>query len=138
MTFYPKRPVKSFQDLEVYQKTFALAVEIVKKVGAEIIDNHLIVQQDIVNRLTENVLEIPKLIASAHSKRFGDPLKAIQFLEEAMLGCNLAVLYLEEFRDLVNQSLPVEFFEEEIKEYLRVRGKIMRLQKSWVGFMHLP
>jgi len=32
MNYYPKRPVKSFQDLEVYQKLLAISVVIVKKI----------------------------------------------------------------------------------------------------------
>lgn len=31
MSFYPKRPVKSFQDLEIYQKSLALTAEIFKR-----------------------------------------------------------------------------------------------------------
>ena len=30
-----------------------------------------------------------------------------------------------------------EYFEEQIKEYLRVRGKIMRLQRSWLKFISM-
>ena len=35
MTFYPKRPVKSFQDLEIYQKSLALTAEIFKRLEEE-------------------------------------------------------------------------------------------------------
>lgn len=125
--YYPRRPVKSFQDLEVYQKVLGLAVEIVKKVKEDSGEN--------TGELFNTVLNLPVLIASAHSVRFGNPVKAIETLEEAMLGCNLAIVYLEQYRDLENKKIEHEFFEEQIKEYLRVRGKIMRLQKSWLGFM---
>lgn len=137
--YYPKRPVKSFQDLEVYQKTLGLAVEIVKKIkNTSVVERKKLaveVNQEITKNLIERVLVIPKLIATAHSVRFGDSERAIATLEEAMLSCNLSVVYLEKFRDLVNQKIEAEYFEEQIKEYLRVRGKIMRLQKSWIKFM---
>ena len=35
MNYYPKRPVKSFQDLEVYQKLLAISVAIVKRITLE-------------------------------------------------------------------------------------------------------
>lgn len=124
--YYPKRPVKSFQDLEVYQKVLALEVEITKRVRED--------QGEAIKLLT-CISELPVLIASAHSLRFGRPEKAIESLEETMLKCNLAAVYLEEYRDLENKKIETEFFEEQIKEYLRVRGKIMRLQRAWLKFM---
>ena len=131
--YYPRRPVKSFRDLEVYQKVLGLGVEIVKRIRGQDIK-----RQDnsgIGTTLLACVSNLPVLIATAHSVRFGDSERAIATLEEAMLGCNLAVVYLEQYRDLVNQKIETEYFEEQIKEYLRVRGKIMRLQKSWIRFM---
>jgi len=125
---YPKRPVKSFQDLEVYQNALALAVEITKKVRQDKGINF--------DKLLGCVSSLPELIASAHSIRFGDPKKAIETLEEAMLKCNLCVVYLELYRDLDNQKIEHEFFEEQISQYLKVRGKVMRLQKSWIKFLN--
>ncbi|MBM3208779.1 hypothetical protein FJZ40_00595 [Candidatus Shapirobacteria bacterium] len=143
--YYPKRPVKSFQDLEVYQKSYNLAIEIVRRVTADIArssaetkDKSQTTAAEIATEITKNlmgvVLEIPKLIASAHSVRFGQSEQAVELLEKAMLYCNLAVVNLEKYRDLVNQKIETEFFEEQIKEYLRTRGKIMRLQRSWLKF----
>ncbi len=143
-SYYPKRPIRSFQDLEVYQKTYALAIKTIKKIKDEISEktknNKTMIlaietNQTITRNIIETVLAIPKLIASAHSLRFGDPEKAISTLEKCMLSCNMAILYLEEFRDIVNQKIEAEYFEEQIKEYLRIRGKIMRLQRSWLKFM---
>jgi len=158
--YHPKRPVKSFLDLQVYQKTLGLGVEVTKRVtevAPEIEktgNKSLVTAADIANNLVKTVLEIPKLIATAHSLRFGDSPRAVQALEETMLACNLAVVYLEQFRDLVNptkntsqdpagrgpsevKEIEHDFFEEQIKEYLRVRGMILRLQRSWIKFMGL-
>lgn len=123
--FYPRRPVKSFQDLEVYQKAHALAVTVAKNTGKGAISQ----------KLVKTVLKLPRLIATAHSLRFGQPDLAVNTLEQAMLTCNLAVVYLEQYRDLENKKVEVDFFEEQIKAYLRVRGQILRLQLSWKKFM---
>lgn len=130
--YYPKRPIRSFQDLQVYQITLALAVDIVKKVKKQTDIN-------ISEALIKIVINIPKLIAIAHSLRFGNPTKAINRLEKTMLNCNLAIYYLELYRDIVNPAQPKEidtdYFEKQIKSYLKVRGQILRLQKSWIKFM---
>src|SRR3989339_641455 len=87
---YPKRPVKSFQDLEVYQKLLAVSVAIAKRVTSE--------------KMTAMALDLPVKIAAAHSLRFGDQTRAIEALEEVMLNCNILVVYLEQYRDLENPS----------------------------------
>ena len=140
MTYYPKRPVKSFQDLEVYQKLLAIAVVIVKRIPQD-------TNNSLINDLHECVLSLPIKIAAAHSLRFGNTEQAIRILEEIMVGCNKIVVYLELYRDLYNAAevarplestsqypIETEFFEEQIKNILSTRFKILHLQRSWVKF----
>jgi hypothetical protein len=118
--YYPKRPVKSFRDLEVYQKLLAVSVAIAKRVKSE--------------KVTAMALDLPVKVAAAHSLRFGGQTRAIEALEEVMLNCNLLVVYLEQYRDIKNKAIEVEFFEEQIKNLLTVRMKILHLQRSWQKF----
>ena len=117
---YPKRPVKSFQDLEVYQKLLAVSVAIAKRVTSE--------------KMTAMALDLPVKVATAHSLRFGDQVRAIETLEKIMLNCNLLVVYLEQYRDIENKEIEPEFFEEQIKNLLSTRTKILHLQMSWKKF----
>ena len=119
-SYYPKRPVKSFQDLEVYQKLLALSVAINKRVKSE--------------KIIAMALDLPVKVATAHSLRFGDQTRAIEALEEVMLNCNILVVYLEQYRDIENKDVEPEFFEEQIKNLLTVRMKILHLQMSWKKF----
>ena len=89
----------------------------------------------VTGHLSKVVLRLPKLLVAAHSVRFGRPQQAIDSLEKAMLDCNLAVYYLSLVRDLGQTKIKTDYFEEQVKEYLRVRGKIMRLQRAWLRFM---
>ena len=125
--YYPRRPVKSFQDLEVYQKLLAVSVAVAKNIKFE--------------KITVIALDLPVKIAAAHSIRFSDQLGAIAKLEEAMLDCNILVVYLEQYRDVENPStgsgqanIETEFFEEQIKNLLTTRMKVMHLQMSWKKF----
>jgi len=173
MTYYPRRPVKSFQDLEVYQKLLAIAVVIAKRTAPEVVrplesgdksqGNILSKDQDnigsgtrndIRGKLIETAFDLPIKIAAAHSLRFGNTEQAVRILEEIMIGCNKIVVYLELYRDLYNGTgdvrsedqdnigsgtigsgtIELEFFEEQIKNILSTRFKILHLQRSWVKF----
>lgn len=127
-SYYPKRPVKSFQDLEVYQKLLSVSVAIAKRIKSE--------------KVIAMALDLPVKVATAHSLRFGDQTRAIEALEEVMLNCNILAVYLEQYRDIDNTSeeskstseVEVEFFEEQIKNLLSTRMKILHLQNSWKKF----
>ncbi len=131
MNHYPKRALSSFMDLEVYQRSLAVSVAIAKRIP----DN---CENATVLKLKENALKMPPLIASAHSLRFSDQQKAINILEEVMLSCNLTVVYLEQYRDIINENVETEFFEEQIKNLLSLRNKILHLQFSWKKFLKNP
>ena len=137
--FYPKRPVKSFQDLEVYQKALAICVAVVRQITQDSSKKKSGKQSEIdtlvATELTHRVMKIPLQIAQAHSWRFADQEKAQQTLEEAMTNCNLAVVYLEQYRDICNAGIETEFFEEQIKGLVGLRQKTLYLQRSWKKFI---
>lgn len=144
--YYPKRPVKSFQDLEVYQKALAICVAVTKRVGVDTRTpftpevkaaptSGVGVSTLITTELTHRVLKIPLQLAQAHSWRFADQIKALATLEDAMTNSNLAVVYLEQYRDICNTEIEAEFFEEQIKNLLAVRQKTLYLQRSWRKFI---
>ena len=118
--FSPRRPVRSFQDLEVYQKLLAVSVAVTKRIESE--------------KVSALALDLPVRIATAHSLRFSDQGKGIAVLEEAMLGCNLLIVYLEQYRDIENKDVENGFFEEQIKTLITIRFKVMHLQMSWKKF----
>ncbi len=129
--YYPKRPVKSFQDLEVYQKLLAVCVAVAKRITSNTKDVSTL---ELKAKLTTMALDLPLKVAAAHSLRFGDQTRAIEALEEVMLNCNLLVVYLEQYRDIENKDIEPEFFEEQIKNLLTTRMKILHLQRSWQKF----
>jgi hypothetical protein len=106
--------------LEVYQKLLAVSVAIAKRIKSE--------------KVTALALDLPVKVATAHSLRFGDQTRAIEALEEVMLNCNILVVYLEQYRDIKNKTVEPEFFEEQIKNLLSTRMKILHLQMSWKKF----
>lgn len=141
--YYPKRPIRSFQDLEVYQKALGTGAVIAKRITADFAavqtgdQNSLISEkrQTIASRLVDRALSLSYLIAYAHSVRFADSQKALDKLEEVMLNSNLTIVSLEQYRDICNNGIEVEFFDSQIKNLHLIRHKVLYLQRSWKKFM---
>lgn len=162
--FYPKKPVKSFLDLEVYQKSLECAVFVAKYIvrPSSVVDPDIVVivpdadvaipttssakatvRKDgpataaelIFHQMLPCALGLPHLIAEAHSVRFGSQKDCLILLERAMLHCNKMIVYLEETRDIANTGVSWEKFNELTKKYLYVRQKILNLQRSWKKYM---
>lgn len=128
--FTPKVPVRTFRDLEVYQKTMESSVVIFKNLRPKLNTLKYI--------FTENLIQcsmtIPLYLSEAHSLRFGDHKKAILLLENSMAGCNKMVVYLEQAKGVYGSKLNQDLIDDLVKRYADVRQKIFRLEKAWQKF----
>lgn len=128
--FRVKKPIRSFRDLEVYQRTGQYATEIMTKVVPLLGEGSNPIKEKLVNV----VLRIPEAIAESHSHRFEakDEFKA---LDDALEGCNKAVVYLEQARDIFIKEIEGRAVcEDLIKRYILIRRKIFNLYKAWEKF----
>lgn len=131
--FSPKKTVKSFRDLEVYQKTLECSV----KVGKEVVPQLTKAGYPLIEGMKNCSLSIPLLIAEAHGMRFQNFDKAVATLESAMQGCNKMIVYLEQAAGL-HETLDGPVFDDLSSRYLLVRGKMLRLERSWQKFRSTP
>lgn len=149
--YNPKKAVKTFQDLEVYQKAleasvFAANVIIIpfEEKGRPAADVASALPasppspalgRDIAEKIILGfgicTMKIPHLIAEAHSQRFGSGTKCLDVLDEVMLQCNKAAVYLEQTRDICETGVEWEKFDELIKKYFYIRRKVLNLQRVW-------
>ncbi len=127
--YSPKKAIKSFRDLEVYQKTMECSVLIC----AELIPILEKEKFSLVEGMRNCTLGIPMLVAEAHGMRFVSFDKAVATLESAMRGCNKMVVYLEQVQGL-SHNADSTFVEDMSSRYMQVRGKMLRLEKSWQKF----
>ena len=128
--FRVKKPIRTFRDLEVYQRTSQSATEIMTKVVPLLQDTQALIK----DKLIHSCLKIPESIAAAHSRRFetGEELK---LLDDALEECNRIVVYLEQARDVSLKELEGRAMcEDLIKRYILVRRKIFNLYKAWKKF----
>jgi hypothetical protein len=128
--FRVKKPIRSFRDLEVYQRTNQAATEIMTKIIPLLGDSNSPIKE----KLIDCCLKIPESLATAHSHRF-ETGEELRFLEDALEGCNKAVVYLEQARDIFIKDMESRALcDDLIKRYILVRRKIFNLYKAWKRF----
>lgn len=121
-----KKPIRSFCDLEVYQKTLECFVIITNSILPEVDQSKF----NFIEGISNCALTIPLRVAESHSMRFSDFNKAIYTLESSMTGCNKMVVYLDLLKGL-QDTLDIELLEDLSMRYIVLRMKMLRLLKSW-------
>jgi len=128
--FRVKKPIRSFRDLEVYQRSSEYATEIMTKVIPLLGESNSPVKE----KLVDCCLKLPESLATAHSHRFetGEELK---YLEDSLELCNKAVVYLEQARDIFISGIEGRSLcDDLIKRYILIRRKIFNLYRAWKRF----
>jgi len=125
--FTPKKPVRSFRDLEVYQKALESSVIVVKKLLPVLRDKDCPIK----DKMVACALELPKIIAQAHSTRFDAKKTGLEILDDAMKSHNIMIVYLEQVRDIYSEEIDRIVVEELIRRYAWNRRKTFNLYKSW-------
>src|SRR3989344_4324375 len=128
--FTPKKPVRTFRDLEVYQKTIECSVVISKNIVPVLIK----LKYTYAERLGECAFAVPLLVAESHSLRFADFALGVGYLEKAMAGCNKMIVYLEHVKGLYGSKIDTGLIEDLVGRYVDMRTKMFRLEKSWKKF----
>lgn len=128
--FTPKKPVRTFRDLEVYQKTLEASVIIVKDLRPVLAKQ----KYPFLDNMTNCAMTIPLFVAESHSLRFASLDNGVKLLEQAMAGCNKMVVYLEQLRGMYGSKIDADLVEDLIGRYVGIRGKMFRLEKSWKNF----
>ena len=126
-SFVPKRPVRTFRDLEVYQRTLECAVIISKDIMPQLARQ----KYPFAERLHDSSMSVPLLIAEEHSLRFADFALGVGYLEKAMAGANKMVVYLEHAKGLYGTKLNAGLVDDIVGRYAESRIKMFHLEKSW-------
>ena len=135
MTYYkkpftPKKPVRTFRDLEIYQKTIECAVLIAKHIAPALVK----LKYPYAEKLADRSLAVPLLVAEAHSLRFADFALGVGYLQKTMASANKMVVYLEHAKGLYGAKLDAGLVDDIIGRYVLSRTKMFHLEKSWKRF----
>ena len=129
-SFAPRKPVKTFRDLDVYPKPIECAVLISKNIVPALVK----LKYAYTERLMDCSLAVPLLVAESHSLRFADFALGVGYLEKAMSTTNKMVVYLEHALGLYGSKLDQALIEDLIGRYTESRTKMFHLEKSWKRF----
>ncbi len=122
-----KSPIKSFRDLEVYQKTIQLSDEITNLSFL----NKPQFQKD--NEEIKAIAEqIPKLIAESYGDRFDSKELAHKKLTQAITLITNAITKIDLFRErFTNNKETKEILDKLLTGYQRQKIKVLNLRKAW-------
>ena len=123
-----KSPVKSFRDLEVYQKTIQLSDEIT---NLPFLNN---AQFENDNKEIKQIAEsIPKLIAEAYGDKFDSKELAHKKLTDSVTLITDAITKIDLFRQRFtdNNKEAMEVLTKLLTQYQYQKIKVLNLRRAW-------
>ena len=125
-----KKPIKSFNDLDVYQSTYQAMLAVFKHILPKLPREE---EYDLKDQLRRSAKAIPRLIAEGHSKRHQK--KGFQkYLDDAMTESNETVVSLSQARDLYRHCIDVAVCNELIDIYDKASRQLYNLALAWTKF----
>jgi len=120
-----KKPIASYNDLEVYQETYSAAIRVNKEIITRLPEYE---KFDLINQLRRSSKAVPRLIAEGYAKRH-QKMGFQKYLDDAMSECNETSVGLKQCRDIYNIECG-----DLIEAYERAGRRIYRLAEVWTTF----
>ncbi len=132
--FTPRKPVKTFRDLDIYQQTLQCSVIVVKNIRPKLVT----LKYPFTEGVVDCAMNVPLSIGEAHSIRFGDFPLGLRLIEKAMSGCNKMIIYLEHIKGMYGAKVEADVIDEIIARYAESRTKTFHLEQSWKKWNTAP
>jgi len=125
-----KKPIRSFQDLDVYQTAYQAMLEVFKHVLPKLPAEE---KYDLVDQLRRSIKAVPRLIAEGHSKRHQK--KGFQkYLDDAMAESNETIVSLTQAKDIYSSLVDVKICERLMDIYDKISRQCYNLALAWDKF----
>jgi len=125
-----KKPIRSFIDLEVYQRSYKASIKVNKKIVLYLPQEE---RFDLTDQLRRSSKAVPRLIAEGYGKRHQN--RGFQkYLDNAIAESNETQVGLYHAKDLYGDKVDVKICENLIKEYDIISRQLYRLRESWQNF----
>lgn len=122
--------IKSYTDLDVYQRSYKLSVIICTKVIVKLPREE---KFDLVDQIRRSCKAIPRLIAEGFGKRHQK--KGFQkYLDDAISENNETIVSLCHVKDIYFSHVNSQSTQKLIKEYEIVGKQLFRLKQTWDKF----
>ncbi len=123
-----KKKITSFKDLEIYQKSYELAIIVIRKIIPKLPKEE---KYDLGDQMRRSVKAIPRLIAEGYAKRH--QRKGFQkYLDDALAESNETIVSLSQARDIYNVT--PDLCSDTINEYEIISRQIYKLTTKWLSF----
>ncbi len=128
-----KKPIKSFQDLDVYQSAYEAMLVVFKSILPKLPKEE---EYDLKDQLRRSVKAIPRLIAEGHSKRHQK--KGFQkYIDDALAESNETIVSLNQARDLYSRYIDVRIGKRLIDIYDKTSRQLYKLSIAWTKFSEI-
>lgn len=125
-----KAVIKSFQDLEVYQRLYKAMLIVLQDIVPKLPEEE---KYDLKDQLRRCCKSAPALVAEGFAKRY-QPRNWKKYLEDAMGECNEMIHHLSVCRDIYPKYVDSKLVEELISIYDISNRQLYRLHESWKDF----
>jgi len=125
-----KKPIKSFQDLDVYQSSYKAMLSVFNHILPKLPKEE---KYDLKDQLRRSAKAIPRLIAEGHSKRHQK--RGFQkYLDDAMAESNETIVSLSQAKDIYSSYVDVNVCNELIDIYDKTSRQLYKLSLAWTKF----
>jgi len=121
-----KSPVKSFRDLEVYQKTIQLSNEITNL--SFLRKKEFEKDREEIKDITE---KIPRLIAESYGDKFDSKEISHKKLTEAITLITSIITKIDLLREKFQEKESKEILDKLLTRYQRQKIKVLNLRNAW-------
>jgi len=125
-----KQPIRSYQDLDVYKRTYQASIEVLIKVLPKLPKEE---RFDLVDQLRRSAKAIPRLIAEGYAKRH-QPRGFRKYLDDAMAEANETSVGLSQCRDIYYKFVDPYLCDRLIDSYNVAGKQLYRLREVWQNF----
>ena len=120
--------IRSFRDLEVYQKSYKACILIMTRIIPKLPESE---KYDLKDQLSRACKAIPRLIAEGYAKRH-QRLGFQKYLDDANAESNETIVCLEQIKDIY--KIEIVLCQDLIKSYDILSRQIYSLSNSWSEF----
>ena len=125
-----KKKIRSYKDLEVYQRSYNACLTVMKEVVPKLPDSE---KFDLKDQLSRSSKAIPRLIAEGFAKKH-QKAGFQKYLDDAMAESNESGVSICQSKGIYPKYVDAGVCEQMISEYDIIGKQIFRLKKAWNKF----
>jgi four helix bundle protein len=123
----PLSPIRSFTDLDVYQRSYRFSLQVIKQILPILPPDE---KDDLKDQLRRSCKAIPRLIAEGYAKQH-QRLGFQKYLDDALAESNETIVSLSHVRDLYAGGEARRSCDEMVSGYNEISKMLFALRRRW-------